>query len=189
MNNLTATWGFQIKQDIYSGQTEVVTDQPTENLVDISFEACNKDFIAIIGPVGCGKTTLFNAIMRELEIVNGDVKVNGTVSYVEQEPFITSDTVKGNILFGHQYDANKLDKVLDMCCLHEDIKQLKDGIETKIGEKGINISGGQKARISLARAIYSGSDIYLLDDPLSALDQRVGTEIYRRCIRGHLKDK
>ena len=89
MKNLTGTWGFQIKQDIYSGQTEVVTDQPTENLVDITFEAGKQDFIAIIGPVGCGKTTLFNAIMRELEIVNGDVRVNGTVSYVEQEPFIT----------------------------------------------------------------------------------------------------
>ena len=187
--NVTGTWGFQIKQDIYSGKFEVVTDEPTNNLINITLEAERQDFIAVIGPVGWGKTTLFNAIMNELEILKGDVKVYGTVSYVEQEPFITSDTVKGNILFGQEYDKDKLDLAIRVWWLGEDIRQLKEGLETKIGEKGINISGGQKARISLARAIYSDADIYLLDDPLSALDQRVGTEIYNRCIRGYLKDK
>ena len=114
LSSLTATWGFHIKQDIYSGDTEVITDEPTLNLIDIAFDALKKDFIVIIGPVGCGKTSLFNAIMKELDIIRGDVKVNGTVSYVEQEPFITSDTVKGNILFGQEYDEDKLDEILDL---------------------------------------------------------------------------
>ena len=115
--------------------------------------------------------------MKELEIKHGDIFVTGSLWYVEQESFITSDTVQNNILFGIEYDENKLDKVINLWCLQEDIELLKDGLDTKIGERGINISGGQKARISLARAIYSDADIYLLDDPLSALDQRVGQEI------------
>ena len=118
--------------------------------------------------------------MNELEITQGDLKLNGTISYVEQEPFIISETVKNNILFGNQYNYDKLNRVIDLCCLTEDIQQLKHGLETKIGERGINISGGQKARISLARAVYSDSDIYLLDDPLSALDPHVGSLIYQR---------
>ena len=85
-----------------------------------------------------------------------------------------SETVKNNILFGHPYDQSRFSTVLEIWCLDEDMQKLKDGIETRIGERGINISGGQKARISLARAVYSDSDIYLLDDPLSALDPKVG---------------
>ena len=180
MNNVTATWGFQIKQDVYSGETEVITDQPTSNLIDITIDAHKTDFIAIIGQVGSGKTTLLSTIMNELEITQGDLKLNGSISYVEQEPFIISETVKNNILFGNEYNYEKLNRVIDLCCLTEDIQQLKHGLETKIGERGINISGGQKARISLARAVYSDSDIYLLDDPLSALDPHVGSLIYQR---------
>ena len=180
MNHVTATWGFQIKQDVYSGETEVITDQPTSNLIDITIDAHKTDFIAIIGQVGSGKTTLLSTIMNELEITQGDLKLNGSISYVEQEPFIISETVKNNILFGNEYNYEKLNRVIDLCCLTEDIQQLKHGLETKIGERGINISGGQKARISLARAVYSDSDIYLLDDPLSALDPHVGSLIYQR---------
>ena len=174
MSNVTASYSFKIEQDKYTGEKEIVEDQTTDNISNINFIAKNTDFISIIGPVGSGKTTLLVAIMRELEIKEGEVKTRGSISYVEQEPFILSETVKNNILFGHPYDESKFNTVLEVWCLDEDIEQLKDGIDTRIGERGINISGGQKARISMARAVYSDSDIYLLDDPLSALDPEVG---------------
>ena len=120
--------------------------------------------------------------MNELIVVSGDVKTRGKICYVEQEPFIMSQTVKENILFGEPYNEERLNKVIEVCCLKTDIEQFKNGIETLIGERGIDISGGQKARISLARAAYSNSDIYLLDDPLSALDQKVGKKIFEKWI-------
>ena len=113
--NVTASWGFKIKQDIYSGKAKVITDEPTDNLEFISFEAHEQDFIAVVGPVGSGKTTLLNAIMNELEVSEGNIKVSGSISYVEQEPFITSDTVQNNILFGKKFDEEKLNKVIELC--------------------------------------------------------------------------
>ena len=100
-----------------------------------------------------------------------------------------SQTVKENILFGEPYDEKKFNKVIKACCLEPDIALFSKGVETLIGERGINVSGGQKARISLARAAYSDSDIYLLDDPLSALDQKVGKEVYDKCICKFLSQK
>lgn len=187
-DNVTATWGFSVQRDIYSGKTDFV-DEPIHNLVNISFEAKSKDYIAIVGHVGSGKTTMLSAIMKELDIVEGTAQVKGSISYVEQEPFIMSQTIQENILFGLPYDENKLNKAIKSCCLDTDLKQFDHGIQTKIGERGIGISGGQKARISLARAVYADSDIYCLDDPLSALDPHVATEIYNKCIRGVLRSK
>lgn len=97
--------------------------------------------------------------------------------------------MRNNILFGRELDEQKLEEVVEVCQLNEDMKQLVHGLDTEIGERGVNISGGQKARISLARACYSEADIYLLDDPLSAVDPTVGELIYRRCIRGYLRSK
>ena len=113
--NVTASWGFKIKHDIYSGKTEVITDEPTDNLELISFEAYTKDFIAVIGSVGSGKTTLLNAIMNELEVSDGRINVKGSISYVEQEPFIISDTVKNNILFGKELNEDKLNQAIELC--------------------------------------------------------------------------
>ena len=174
MKHATVSYSFKIEQDKYTGEKEVVEDQTTDNLFDINFMANTVDFISIVGPVGSGKTTFLVAILKELEVKQGKIRIRGRISYVEQEPFILSETVRNNILFGHPYDESKFNEVLEIWCLDEDVKQLKDGIDTKIGERGINISGDQKARISLARAVYSDSDIYLLDDPLSALDPQVG---------------
>ena len=147
------------------------------------------DLLVVVGKVGCGKSTLLHSIMEETKLVKGSLKVKGTIAYVEQEPFILPSSVKDNILLGRKLDEVLLDKALKASQLVKDIEQLACGVETVIGERGINISGGQKARISLARAVYSEADIYLLDDPLSAVDPEVAGAIFHECIRDTLKDK
>ena len=104
------------------------------------------------------------------------------MAYVEQEPCIFSDSVRNNILFGLPLDEDRLREVVRVCQLEQDLAQLASGLDSQIGERGVNISGGQKARISLARACYSDADIYLLDDPLSAVDPYVAKKLFSLCI-------
>ena len=150
------------------------------------------EFICIIGEVGSGKSSLIQAILNNMMIEkNNDTKiiVNGTISYVGQEAWIQNNTVQNNILFYQPYNAEKYQKILDLCELKQDLNSLTGGDLTEIGEKGVNLSGGQKARISLARAMYCDNDIYILDDPISALDAHVGKNIMHNCIINYLKDK
>ncbi len=116
------------------------------------------------------------------------MRKKGTVAFVEQEPYIFSGKFIDNITFGKKFDKELYEKVLTACCLREDLKEFANGDQTEIGEKGVTLSGGQKARLSLARAVYSQSDIYLLDDPLSAVDSKVAKILHDKCIRGLLKD-
>lgn len=111
------------------------------------------------------------------------------MAYVEQEPYILSGTLKDNILFGLDYDEKRFEEVVEVCNLEHDFEIFNRGADTEIGERGVNVSGGQKARLSLARAVYSDADIYILDDPLSAVDPDVGGKLYKKCITGYLKDK
>lgn len=111
-----------------------------------------------------------HSILEETRHISGTKSIKGSIAYVEQEPFILPGTIKENILFGKIYDEEMFEFVVEASCLKTDLSLFKKGSDTVIGERGINISGGQKARISLARAIYSEADIYLLDDPLSAVD-------------------
>ena len=120
---------------------------------------------------------------------HGTATVAGSVAYVEQEPFILSASVCQNIQFGLPLDQSRLDVAVEYAQLTSDLQLFANGINTVIGERGVNISGGQKARISLARAIYSNADIILLDDPLSAVDPEVASRLFFDCIRGFLKDK
>lgn len=113
-DNLTATWGFQIKKDIYTGNTQLV-DQLTNNLIGVSFEAEIADLVVVVGPVGSGKSTLLAAIMKELSFVEGSLKTRGRICYVEQDPFIMSESVKNNILFGLPYDEDRFDEVVRVC--------------------------------------------------------------------------
>ena len=150
------------------------------------------EFICIIGEVGSGKSSLIQAILNNMMIEkNNDTKiiVNGTISYVGQEAWIQNNTVQNNILFYQPYNAEKYQKILDLCELKQDLNSLTGGDLTEIGEKGVNLSGGQKARISLARAMYCDNDIYILDDPISALDAHVGKNIMHNCIINYLKEK
>ena len=103
----------------------------------------------------------------ELPIHEGSIKINGTISYAAQEPWIFCGTLRQNVLFGQAYDGDRYWKVLQVCALHQDIQKFDHGDLSLVGERGVSLSGGQKARLNLARAVYRNSDIYLLDDPLS----------------------
>lgn len=163
------------------------------HLKNISLEIKKGELVAIIGEVGSCKSTLLNAFLNNLIPLNnnkkGNITINGEISYITQCPWIRNETLRNNILFLREYNEIKYNKIIDVCQLKQDIDVLSNGDSTEIGEKGINLSGGQKARVALARAMYSDSDIYLFDDPLSALDAHVGDSIFRECILKELKSK
>lgn len=143
----------------------------------------------VAGKIGSGKTSLLYAIMEENCRIAGKMQVKGKIAYVEQEPFIFSGSVEENVTFGLELDKERFDRCIEASCLDSDMKQLPNAEKTIIGERGVNVSGGQKARISLARAIYQDADIYLLDDPLSAVDPEVANSIFERAVTGALKHK
>jgi ABC-type multidrug transport system fused ATPase/permease subunit len=147
----------------------------------------------VIGPVGSGKSSLLNVLLGEIEsLPNGggsSCRLNGSISYAPQVPFLLHATVRENITFGKPFVEEKYLQAIKVCSLQSDFDMLIAGDQTTIGERGINLSGGQKARISMARAVYSDSDIYLLDDPLSAVDAHVGHHLFNSCIKTMLKKK
>ena len=120
---------------------------------------------------------------------SGIVMVNGSMSLSAQQAWLVNDTVKNNILFGKEYDEKKYKEILRVCCLEDDLKVLEGGDECEIGDRGINVSGGQKARISLARACYSDSDIVVMDDPIAAVDSHVGKALFNQCIRKYMEGR
>ncbi|RAL63370.1 hypothetical protein DID88_003793 [Monilinia fructigena] len=146
-------------------------------LQDIHFSAHKGELTCIVGRVGAGKSSFLQALLGDLWKVKGQVVVHGKTAYVAQQPWVMNATVKENILFGHRFDPNFYDKTVRACALTEDFAQLPYGDETEVGERGISLSGGQKARLTLARAVYARADIYLLDDCLSAVDQHVGRHL------------
>ncbi|KAF9937446.1 hypothetical protein BGZ67_001284 [Mortierella alpina] len=138
--------------------------------------------LSVIGRVGSGKSSLIAALCGDLERVSGEVRVRGSVAFVPQQAWIMNDTLRNNILFGNPYDPVYYQKTIEACCLQQDFDMLPSTDMTEIGERGINLSGGQKARISLARAVYARADIYLFDDPLSAVDAHVGRTIFDKVV-------
>uniref|UniRef100_A0A8C2FDK1 Uncharacterized protein n=1 Tax=Cyprinus carpio TaxID=7962 RepID=A0A8C2FDK1_CYPCA len=147
--------------------------------------------VAVVGHVGSGKSSLLSAMLGEMEKKSGHVTVSGSVAYVPQQAWIQNATLKDNILFGHERKDSWYQSVLEACALLPDLGILPARDATEIGEKGLNLSGGQKQRVSLARAVYRKADIYLLDDPLSAVDAHVGQHIFENVIgpNGVLKNK
>lgn len=146
-------------------------------LEDINFSASKGELTCIVGRVGDGKSSFLQALLGDLWKVKGEVVVHGQTAYVAQQPWIMNASVKENIVFGHRFDPAFYDKTVKACALTEDFAQLPDGDETEVGERGISLSGGQKARVTLARAVYARADIYILDDCLSAVDQHVGRHL------------
>ncbi|KAM6963812.1 ATP-binding cassette sub-family C member 3 isoform 2-T2 [Tautogolabrus adspersus] len=147
--------------------------------------------LAVVGHVGCGKSSLVSALLGEMEKLEGEVSIRGSVAYVPQQAWIQNATLRDNILFGRPFDDQKYCCVMNACALTPDLEVLPGGDMTEIGEKGINLSGGQRQRVSLARALYSDADVYLLDDPLSAVDAHVAKHIFDNLIgpEGCLKGK
>ena len=158
-------------------------------LQDIQFSTALQSLTVITGPVGSGKSTLLSAIAGEISDVSGTITFSGTLVYVPQTPWIFSGTIRENILFGLPYDEPKYNRVIEACALTEDIQRFPDYDQTVVGERGEVLSGGQKARVSLARAVYADADLYLLDDPLSAVDFKVGQHIFETSIKDLLGDK
>ncbi|XP_076024056.1 ATP-binding cassette sub-family C member 3 isoform X2 [Genypterus blacodes] len=163
----------------------------TPVLHNINVMAPQGSLLAVVGQVGCGKSSLISALLGEMEKLEGDVSIRGSVAYVPQQAWIQNATLRDNILFGNPYNEQKYGCVLEACALTPDLKVLPGGDMTEIGEKGINLSGGQRQRVSLARALYSDADVYLLDDPLSAVDAHVAKHIFDNLIgpEGALKGK
>ncbi|KAI8300472.1 Metal resistance protein YCF1 [Colletotrichum sp. SAR11_240] len=162
-----------------------------EVLRDIDFTAYKGELSCIVGRVGAGKSSFLQSILGDLWKVKGDVQVHGTVAYASQSAWILNATVKENIVFGYRYDSEFYEKTVKACALLDDFNQLPDGDETVVGERGISLSGGQKARVALARAVYARADIYLFDDVLSAVDSHVGRHIIENVLgpRGLLNTK
>ena len=156
---------------------------------NINLKIGENQLCAVVGQVGSGKTTLLQVILRELDIDSGHISINGVVSYASQEAWLFEGTIRNNIVFIDEYDEKRYKEVVRVCCLERDFKLLPYGDSTVVGERGISLSGGQKARVNLARAIYKQADIYLLDDPLSAVDTHVGKHIFDNCIKKYLSNK
>ncbi|XP_022111266.1 multidrug resistance-associated protein 4-like [Acanthaster planci] len=162
-------------------------DNPS--LSNVSFDVCKGDLLAVVGPVGSGKSSLLMALLKELPTVSGKVNIDGRLAYASQEPWNFSGTVRQNITFGKEFERTKYARILEACALTKDIKAFPSGDRTIIGERGVTLSGGQRARVNLARALYDDADIYLLDDPLSAVDSEVGRHIFDKCVMGYLANK
>ncbi|XP_070521556.1 ATP-binding cassette sub-family C member 4 isoform X2 [Cardiocondyla obscurior] len=174
MRNVNASW---------------TTTAIVNTLHNINVQFKEKKLYAIVGPVGAGKSSFLQAILGELKSSQGQIHVNGKISYASQEPWLFGGTVQNNILFGQPYDKNKYRNIVNVCALAKDFEQLPYGDKTLVGDRGTVLSGGQRARINLARAVYRDADIYLFDDPLSAVDTHVGRHLFNECINNYLQNK
>lgn len=157
-------------------------DYKSKTLSDLNIKIKSGKLYAIVGSVGSGKSSILQLLLGELPIYSGDVLINGEISYGSQESWLFSSSVRNNILFGLPYDKLRYQETVKHCALLTDFQQLPHGDKTFVGERGSALSGGQKARVSLARAVYKNASIYLLDDPLSAVDSHVGKQLFDDCI-------
>ncbi|KAG6499462.1 hypothetical protein ZIOFF_039250 [Zingiber officinale] len=156
------------------------SDSPTLN--DLNFKVLRCMEVAVCGTVGSRKSSLLSSLLGEVPKISGSVRLCGTTAYVPQSPWIQSGKIQDNILFSREMDHEKYDKVLEACSLKKDLEILAFGDQTVIGERGINLSGGQKQRIQIARALYYDADIFLFDDPFSAVDAHTGTHLFK-CMK------
>ncbi|XP_017000056.2 probable multidrug resistance-associated protein lethal(2)03659 [Drosophila takahashii] len=165
------------------------TNAPDYTLSGVNLKIHPGTLLAIVGHTGSGKSSLIQAVLGELRAESGEIKVNGSISYASQEPWLFSGTVRQNILFGQPMDRRRYYSVVRECALERDFELLPLKDKTIVGDRGASLSGGQKARISLARAVYREASIYLLDDPLSAVDSNVARHLFEHCMRGYLRNR
>ncbi|XP_065177457.1 ATP-binding cassette sub-family C member 4-like [Sycon ciliatum] len=178
-------------QDLHAswGQVDDSDSNSPFQLSNINLTVDKGELVAVVGTIGAGKTSLLMSVLGELHITSGHCTVHGDIGYAAQIPWVFSGTIRENILFGRELEVDRYEAVLESCGLDEDMGAMDHGDLTLVGERGVKLSGGQKARIGLARALYQDASAYLLDDPLSAVDVAVGQLIFEKCIRGLLKDK
>lgn len=165
-----------------------MNDCRSKTLSELNIKIKSGKLYAIIGPVASGKSSIFQLLLGELPIYSGDVLINGDLSYASQDPWLFSASIRNNILFGLPFDKLRYRETVKHCSLETDFQQLPHGDKTLVGERGSGLSGGQRARVSLARAVYRNASIYLLDDPLSAVDAHVGKFLFDECLgpKGYL---
>ncbi|XP_055802158.1 ABC transporter C family member 12-like isoform X2 [Solanum dulcamara] len=164
------------------------SEHPT--LSNINLDIPVGELVAIVGGTGEGKTSLISAILGELPpLGNASVTIRGSIAYVPQVSWIFNATVRENILFGSNFEPTRYWKAIDVTALDHDLELLPGRDLTEIGERGVNISGGQKQRVSMARAVYKNSDVYIFDDPLSALDAHVAHQVFKNCLKEELQGK
>lgn len=175
MKNVTATWE--------------AGDKPNGGIYSVDLTVSERELCAVVGPVAAGKSTLLSVLIGELEVDAGDCVINGSISYACQESWLFEGSIRNNIVFIEPFDECRYREVIQMCGLERDFQLMPKGDRTPIGELGISLSGGQKARINLARTLYKKADIYLLDDPFAAVDVSVGKHIFRECVQKFLKNK
>ncbi|KAF9201818.1 Multidrug resistance-associated protein 1 [Haplosporangium sp. Z 27] len=167
---------------LLSEQVSISRDQLPPTLQSINLSLGRGSLTAVVGRVGQGKSSLLSAMISDMYKIHGKVQISGRVAYVPQQAWIINKTLKDNILFGKDYDEARYKRVVYACGLEPDLAMLPGGDLTEIGERGINLSGGQKQRVSLARAAYNDADIYLLDDPLSAVDAHVDRHLWNNLL-------
>ncbi|KAJ3295553.1 hypothetical protein HDU79_008900 [Rhizoclosmatium sp. JEL0117] len=161
----------------------------TRQLKDIDLAVQKGSLTVVVGKVGSGKSSLFHAILGDMEKTSGSVDIYGRISYASQSPWLQSASIRQNILFGAPFDEARYKEVIKVCSLERDLTLFADGDQSEIGEKGVTLSGGQAARVGLARAVYANRDILLLDDPLAAVDSHVGKHLLEKCILEYCKNK
>lgn len=173
------------------------SNRAIHTLRDLDLVVRKGQLVAVVGSVGSGKSSLLSTLLGEMVLKSGkvvmfrncDTGAPATIAYCDQRPWIVNATVEENITFGKPMDEERMKRAIFASCMQDDLKLLSAGLQTEIGERGINLSGGQKARVALARAVYNDADIYLLDDPISAVDAHVGMHLVEHCIKGALAGK
>ncbi|KAJ3193531.1 Multidrug resistance-associated protein 1 [Irineochytrium annulatum] len=178
-----------IKEAAFYWSKEDAEEAPAVEIEDMTVK--NGELVAIVGRTGQGKTSLLSAMLGEMFLRKGSASIYGTVAYASQQAWIISGSIRDNIVFGGKWDPMKYAMILESCALNKDLDLFPAGDMTEIGERGINLSGGQKARVAIARAVYADADIYLFDDVLSAVDMHVDSHIFKQVLgeTGILRDK
>ncbi|KAI9095088.1 P-loop containing nucleoside triphosphate hydrolase protein [Phlyctochytrium arcticum] len=196
IRNGTFSWGaipssLESKgQVVHQTMDDISHAESRAVLRDINLTVRKGECIGVCGPVGSGKSSLANAILGEMECLRGKAGLRSRkVAYAAQSPWILTGSIRDNITFGLPFDEQWFAEVVRVCAMERDIQRFSHGIHTVIGERGVTLSGGQRARLALARAVYFNADIYILDDPLSAVDTNVGRHLFEQCIQGLLKPK
>nr|XP_043612218.1 ABC transporter C family member 5 [Erigeron canadensis] len=175
--------------EVKDGEFQWDPSSPRPTLSNIQMKVEKGMRVAVCGSVGSGKSSFLSCILGEIPKISGEVRICGSAAYVSQSAWIQSGNIEENVLFGNPMDKAKYKRILNACSLKKDLELFSHGDQTIIGDRGINLSGGQKQRVQLARALYQDADIYLLDDPFSAVDAHTGSELFKEYIMTALATK